>query len=465
MYIEQIYTGSLSQAAYYVESGGEAAVIDPMLDVKPYIDLAAKRGVTIRYIFETHFHADFISGHNELSRITGAEIIFGPGAVAGYKMRAADDGDMFHLGFITLKLLHTPGHTPESCSLLLLDERNIPHSVFTGDTLFVDDVGRPDLAVSSNVNMNQMAGMLYDSIESKLLSLPNYVIVYPGHGAGSACGKSIGTELHTTIGMQKQSNYALKANSREEFIKLVTDGLNNPPRYFSRVAAMNKNGYSNPDALLKGKLKPYSAIELKSLLDSGNVLLLDTRSAETFAKGFIPGSVFIGLEGALSAIAGSILDPSEQIIIVADHNREQDVVTALARVGFENVKGYLEGGFPAWIKSGEPIDHIDSVSAEDFELRFRYNAATVIDVRNPDEWVPGFVAGAKLISLSSLENKLNEIDRNKISFVYCAAGFRAMVAASLLKKNGFDKVVNISGGIMKIRKTQIPIKQLSANLR
>ena len=462
MYIEQLYTDCLAAAAYYIESGGEAAVIDPMRDPQPYIDLAAKRGTKIKYIFETHFHSDFVGGHLDLAQRTGADIILGPGADAEYAIHVAADGEEFKLGFISLRVLHTPGHTIEACCFLLLDERQNPHSVFTGDTLFVDDVGRPDQTVDANLNIRKMAGVLYDSIENKLLSLPNYVIVYPAHGAGSQCGKSIGTERHSSIGIQKQTNYALKAGNKEEFIKLVTDGLNDPPVYFSRIALMNRKQCESFEAVLEKNLNPVSIDDLKLQLKKENTLVIDTRASDVFEVGFIPGSVFIGLDGSYAATAGSVVNPASNLIVVADVGLEKEAISKLARVGLENVAGYVEGGFASLLLAVEPIDKIKTISAEDFEELFRYNSCTVLDVRNPDEWVPGFVAGAKLIALGTLKNQLNELDRNKPCFIYCGNGYRSMVAASLLKSYGYDNVVNITGGMMKIRKTAISIKQLTS---
>ena len=464
MYIEQLYTGALSAAAYYIESNGEAAVIDPMREPQPYMALAAARGAVIRYVFETHFHADYVSGHLDLARRTGAKIIFGPQASAEYEIKTAEDGEEFRLGFITLKVLHTPGHTPESSCFLLLDERHIPHSIFTGDTLFVDDVGRPDQMGDSQLTPQQGAGILYDSIENKLLPLPNYVVVYPGHGAGSVCGKSIGIERHSTIGNQKHSNYALKAKSKAEFIKLVTEGLNKPPDYFTYVAQMNRRKYDALEEILQKNLNPLSLQQFKFILNNEDAVVIDTRNSEDFERGFIPRSVFVGLEGHFAVIAGSVLDNRKKIIVVADPGKEQEVISNLARIGIENVTGYLKGGFKTWEEAGESIDTIAGISAMEFESRFNYNTAIALDVRNPDEWVPGFVAGAKLISLPELNKGLVALDKNKMCYVYCMSGFRSMVAVSLLKRNGFDKVYHVQGGMVKIRKTKVPIKQLISSV-
>lgn len=463
MFIEQIYTKCLSESAYYIESDGEAAIIDPLRDVKGYIDLATQRGAVIKYVFETHFHADFISGHIELASQTGASIIYGPGAMASYPITCAADGEDFKIGRVTLKVLHTPGHTLESCCYLLLDERQNPHSVFTGDTLFVGDVGRPDLAAKDDLNMFELAAMLYESLESKLKPLPNYVVVYPGHGAGSACGKAIGQESFSTIGVQKATNYAMKAASKEEFVKLVTEGLTPPPAYFFHDADVNRKGYQSTTEIVNRNLKPLSIEETRTLLKSAQVTVVDCRSGKDFANGFIPGSVHLGLDGPFAVTCGSLIGPGVKLLLVCEPGRENEAVTRLSRIAYENVAGYLNGGFDAWKHAGLRTDFVPCVEADWFEENFRYTSATVLDVRNPDEWVPGFVAGAKLIELPQLEKRLGEIDRDKDCFVYCASGYRSMTAASLLKRNGFRNVINITGGMMKIRKTAISIRQLSTH--
>ncbi|HMT29173.1 MAG TPA: MBL fold metallo-hydrolase [Bacteroidia bacterium] len=461
MYIEQIYTHCLSQASYYIESGEFAAIIDPIRDVTEYLQISQKRGTSIKYIFETHFHADFVSGHLDLAKQTGAEIVFGPGANAAYKIHEAVDGEEIKVGNIILKVLHTPGHTLESCCYLLLDENQNPHSVFTGDTLFVGDVGRPDLSANAERTVIQLTGMLYDSIESKLKSLPNYVVLYPGHGAGSACGKSIGAERYSTIGLQKTSNYALKAKSKDDFIKQVTDGLTNPPAYFYVNSLINRNGYLSLEEVLQKNVVPISIHQFKKIFQHKNTLVLDTRHAEIFKEGFIPNSINIGIEGSFETVAGSIIHPDDSIILVCEAGMEREIILRLAQIGLEKITGYLEGGFNGWKKDGGLIQNIESISSEDFESRFRYNSCTLIDVRNQDEWIPGFVAGAKLISISNLENKLSEIDRDKQCFLYCASGYRSMVAASLLKRHGFSKVININGGITTLRNTKIQMRQLT----
>ena len=461
MYIEQIYSSCLSEASYYIESSGEAAIIDPMRDIDVYLEIAEKRSAKIKYVFETHFHSDFVSGHIDLAGKTKATIIFGPGAEAGYNIYNASDGEEFVLGNNVIKVLHTPGHTLESCCFLLLDERHNPHSVFSGDTLFVDEVGRPDLSSKPGLTKFQLADMLYDSIETKLKPLPNYVVLYPGHGPGSACGKAIGVELHSTMGAQKQSNYALKAGGKEDFIKKVVESLSEPPAYFFRASQMNRNGYINIEEVLLNNCVPLLIDTVKKLVKIETASILDTRDGSFFMKAFIPGSVNIGLKGNFSLIAGSILNSLQKLIIVCDKGRERESVLNLASIGFENVAGYLDGGFEAWISHNEITESIDSISSEDFEIRFNYTSCTLVDVRNQDEWIPGFVAGAKLISLQNLEAHLSEIDMEKECFIYCTSGYRSMVAASLLKKHGFSKVINIDGGMEMLRKTKIPVRQLS----
>ena len=461
MYIEQVYTGCLAEAAYYIESDGQAAVIDPMRDIQSFLPLASKRKAVIRYVFETHFHADFVSGHLDLAAKTGAKIVFGPGAKAGYEIHEAVDGEEFELGSVKLKLLHTPGHTLESSCILLLDERNNPHSVFTGDTLFVDEVGRPDLAADEKYTREELAGMLYDSIQAKLVRLPNYVVMYPGHGEGSACGKSIGTDRFSTIGAQKQTNYALKVSNRNDFIQQVIEGLTEPPKYYFMDAAINRKGYSSMDSVIQSVLRPLKTDQVIDSIVNRKAIILDTRSADDFAKGFIPGSINIGLEGWFAVTAGTVLDPGTPLILLVDEGRHHETVTRLARVGYENVIGYLQGGYAAWVQNGGSVDTIENISSEDFESHFSYNSCIAIDVRNANEWVAGFVAGAKLISLPKLAVKLKEIDSEKVCFIYCGSGYRSMVAASILKRNGFKKIVNVVGGMNKIRKTSITLKQLS----
>ncbi len=461
MYIEQLYTKCLAEAAYYIESNGEAAIIDPLRETAPYLELAKSRKSTIKYVFETHFHADFVSGHIDLAAKSGAQIVYGPGARAGYEIYTAGDGELFKVGEITIKVLHTPGHTLESSCFLLLDENGVPHSIFTGDTLFVGDVGRPDLAVKQDLSREQLAGMLYDSLESKIKTLPSYVVVYPGHGAGSACGKAIGGESHSTIGVQKETNYALKASSRDEFIKLVTDGLTEPPKYFFMDAAINRNGYRSIDSVMGDNTNPLTVDQFEKKVGRSDVLIIDTRDANVFGSGYIRGSINIGLKGSFAVTVGTLVDPDKELLLVCDEGLEQETILRLARVGYEKVGGYLEGGFKAWINEGKPLDKITGVSAVKFSEEFRYNESNLLDVRNPDEWIPGIVAGAHLIPLSKLMDDPIPCDSNKTCYIYCASGYRSMVAASILKHRGFKNVVNVEGGMKMIKTTGVAIKQLT----
>jgi glyoxylase-like metal-dependent hydrolase (beta-lactamase superfamily II)/rhodanese-related sulfurtransferase len=460
MYIEQLYTNCLAEAAYYIESDGEAAIIDPLRETAPYLELAEKRKAKIKYIFETHFHADFVSGHIDLAAETGAEIVYGPGASAEYDIRVAEDGEDFQLGALKIRVLHTPGHTLESSCFLLLDQNGNPHSIFTGDTLFVGDVGRPDLAVKQDLTREQLAGMLYDSIEEKIKPLPSYVNVYPGHGPGSACGKVIGSETFSTIGEQMSTNYALKADSREQFINLVTEGLNEPPKYFFMDAAINRKGYRPISEVIEKNSQALSAAEFKDLMND-KTIVIDTRDAADFAVGYIPHAVNIGLNGNFAVTVGTIVDPDKELLLVSETGREEETVLRLARVGYENVKGYLKGGFSEWVRNGLPSETVNTITASDFADRFRYNSCMALDVRNPDEWVPGFVAGAKLLPLSKIWTEEQPVDADKTCFVYCAGGYRSMVAVSLLKKRGFKDLVNVIGGMRELKKTDIAIRQLT----
>lgn len=461
MYIEQVYSPGLSQSAYYVESEGESAIIDPARDVAPLMALIRSRKSVLKYVFETHIHSDFVSGHLDLSGKTGAQMIFGPGANAGYASLEAADGAAFAVGTVTLKVFHTPGHAQEAICILLLDERRNPHSVFTGDTLFAGEVGRTDLGESVRQNKEHMAGRMFDSIQSKLLSLPNYVVVYPGHGPGGLCGKSIGDKLHTTIGIEKQTNYALKTNDRSSFIRKVTESLPEPLPYFKTIAELNRKGYNSLESILERSLKPVAIPENADPGNTENVLVLDTRPDSEFESGFIPGSVHLGLDGNFECLAGSVLDPSVSLVIVAGAGKEREVITRLAGIGYERISGYLEGGIDRWKQDGGRPDFVRSVSATEFESRFSYGNATALDVRNRDECISGIVAGARLIPLSQLNREAGNIDRNKPCYIYCVSGYRSIVAASLLKKKGFEQVINVTGGMNEIRKTAVPLRQLS----
>ncbi|MDE3236247.1 MAG: MBL fold metallo-hydrolase, partial [Bacteroidota bacterium] len=383
MYIEQLYTGCLSEAAYYIESNGEAAVIDPMRDIDEYLQLATRRKATVKYIFETHFHADFVSGHLDLAAATGATIVYGPGTVTQFPVHVAKDNEIFKLGDIAIQVLHTPGHTLESSCYLLKDEQHKDYAVFTGDTLFVGDVGRPDLAQKGEeLTMNDLAGMLYDSLQHKIIPLPDDVIIYPAHGAGSSCGKSLGNETQSTIGEQRKTNYALQQQTREEFIKAVTEGLTTPPQYFPINAKINKEGYESLNAVLEKGLTALSVAAFKEKAKADNTIILDTRRGTDFMNGFVPGSIFIGLEGRFAEWAGSLLSFDQHILLVTESGKEKESIIRLARVGFEKLEGYLQGSFEAWQQAGERTDMIVNVEADELAMDIPFDEnLLVVDVR------------------------------------------------------------------------------------
>jgi hydroxyacylglutathione hydrolase len=457
MYIEQLYTNCLAEAAYWIESEGEAVVIDPLRETQPYIAKAQERGVKIRYIFETHFHADFVSGHIDLSKATGAEIVYGPGAETKYHVINAKDGQEFHIGKITLRVLHTPGHTPESACFLLLDENKKEHAVFTGDTLFVGDVGRPDL-LDGKMSKEDLAGMLFDSLQNKLKPLADEVIVYPAHGPGSSCGKNIGKETWSTIGQQRATNYAMKITDRKEFIATVTDGLSAPPQYFFKDAMINKNGYESIENVLERNVVGVSPLKAKVAVEEG-VLVLDTRNVNDFEKGFVPGSVFIGLDGTYAVWVGTLIDINAKLLIVAEAGREREAILRLARVGYENVIGYLEGGVEAWKNAGLPVDTVNSVDADVFaEGVNAHDGRAVLDVRRPGEFDNGHVENAEHVCLSNFgkANGTDAVDKNKPYYVHCAGGYRSVIAISLLKQKGYTDLVNVRKGWAEIQKQDLP---------
>lgn len=452
MFIKQLYTGCLSEAAYYIESNGEAAIIDPLRDIEVYINLAAERKATIKYIFETHFHADFVSGHLDLSKATGAPIVYGPDTQTQFPIHLAKDGEVFKLGAVTIKAIHTPGHTLESTCYLLNDETGKPNAIFTGDTLFVGDVGRPDLS-SGNMSKEDLAALLYNSLQQKIATLPEEVLVYPAHGAGSSCGKNLGPETFSTIGEQKKSNYALQPQSKEEFIKAVTDGLAAPPQYFPINARINKEGYESiDDVMLKG-LQPLSIDEFKKQT-AKDVLILDTRPATVFTQGFIPGSVSIGLEGRFAEWAGSLLPFDQAIVLVTEPGKEKETITRLARVGFDKVQGFLQGGFEAWKSAGEPVDLIVDVEADELAMDLPFDdRLVVVDVRREAEFGSGHVKGAVNIPLNELTDvaTIANLDEAHNFYVHCAGGYRSVIALSLIKRQGVNNVRNVLGGWSKIK--------------
>lgn len=452
MIVEQLYTKCLSEAAYFIASGGEAAVIDPLRDVDEYIKKAEELGVKIKYIFETHFHADFVSGHLELAKRTGATIVYGPQTDAKFKFHKAEDGEEFSIGKLKLKALHTPGHTLESTCYLLLDEAGEHHAVFTGDTLFVGDVGRPDL-FSGNMTKEELAGMLYDSLNQKIKTLGDNVIVYPAHGPGSSCGKNLGSETYSTIGAQKESNYALQNMSKADFITAVTDGLSAPPAYFPVNAKINKQGYSGMDEVMSEALQSLSIDEFKQKVQDG-ALILDTRKATDFTQAFIPRAISIGLEGRFAEWAGSLLPFDKDIILVTEPGKEEETVTRMARVGFENVKGYLEGGIQAWQEAGEGIDMIIDVEPDELAMDMPHdNKLNIIDVRKQSEYEGAHVQGAHNFPLSELTDPLQIalIDHESNLYVHCAGGYRSVIAASILKQHGYNSLRNILGGFGKMK--------------
>jgi hydroxyacylglutathione hydrolase len=460
MEIQQLYTGCLSEAAYFIASEGEAAIIDPLRDVDTYVEMAREKGVKIKYIFETHFHADFVSGHIDLSKKTGAPIIYGPDTHASFKVHVAKDGEEFMIGKLKLKVLHTPGHTLESTCYLLHDEAGVPNSIFTGDTLFVGDVGRPDL-FSGNLSKEELAGMMYESLNSKIKPLNDNIIVYPAHGPGSACGKSLGKETFSTIGAQRANNYAMQEMSKAEFIKVVTTGLNAPPAYFPVNARINKEGYESLEDVYTKALQPLTVAQFKEKVKGDDVWILDTRHSATFTQGFVPGSISIGLNDRYAEWAGTLIPANQPLVLVTELGKEKESVTRLARVGIENVQGYLEGGYEAWIAAGEQLDLIIDIEPDEFAMDFPHdNLIEVIDVRKPAEFEAGHVKGARNIPLNTLTDPLAVamIDDTHNLYVHCAGGYRSVIATSLLKREGYHNLRNVLGGYGKIKQEKgIPL--------
>lgn len=451
MYIEQLYTNCLAEAAYYIESEGEAAIIDPLRETEPYLELAKKRGASIKYVFETHFHADFVSGHIDLARKVNAPIVYGPDADTKYDVINAEDQQEFKLGKIKFRVLHTPGHTPESSCFLLFDEQGKEHAVFTGDTLFVGDVGRPDL-LDGVMSREELAGMLYESLNKKIKTLPDAVIVYPAHGPGSACGKNIGKETFSTIGEQKKFNYALKDQSREEFIRQVTDGILPPPAYFFEDARINKNGYESIDDVMAENSKPLSVDAFKAEVKKG-AIILDTRKADDFEKGFIPGSINIGLNGQLAVWVGTLIDIKRPLVLVTEEGKESESVLRLARVGYEKVSGYLQGGIASW---NEHLNTVKSISAEEMKAQMN-DRIEVLDVRKPGEWNTSHLKEASFLPLGDMPANLNGLDQNKTYIVHCGGGYRSMTAISIMFNHGFNHLINVYGGFGAMQKAGMEI--------
>lgn len=458
MTIEQIYTGCLAQGAYYIESEGEAVVIDPLREVQPYLDRAAKSGAKIKYILETHFHADFVSGHLDLAKKSGGTIVYGPTAKPNFEAHIAQDGEVLKVGKITITAIHTPGHTMESTCYLLKDENGKNHAIFTGDTLFIGDVGRPDLAqkVSSDLTQEKLAGYLYQSLREKIMPLEDDIIVYPAHGAGSACGKNMSKETFDTLGNQKKTNYALQEMTQEQFIKEVTDGLLPPPAYFPENVMLNIKGYESLDVVMNRGMRALSPEKFEEVANQNDALILDTRNAQIFSEGFIPNSINIGVDGGFAPWVGTlILDIKQPILLITDLGREEEVITRLSRVGYDNILGYLEGGFDSWKNSGKEIDTVRRISAEEFEKEVTENQNKVIDVRKEGEFDAEHLEVADSLPLAYINDWMNNIDDSEHFYIHCAGGYRSMIAASILNSRGIRNFTEIAGGYGAIKNTSL----------
>ena len=458
MKIEQLYTGCLAQGAYYIESKGEVAIIDPLRETQQYIDKAEANNAKIKYIFETHFHADFVSGHVDLAKKTGATIVFGPGASTEYDIHSAIDNEEFKIGKITIKVLHTPGHTLESSTYLLINENGKDHAIFSGDTLFLGDVGRPDLAIKSDLTKEDLAVMLFDSLRNKIMPLADDIIVYPAHGAGSACGKNLSKETVGVLGEQKKTNYALRADmTKAEFVKEVLDGIAAPPQYFAKNAMMNKTGYSNFEYVLKKGDSPLNPEEFEALTNHESALILDVRPQSEFIKSHIPNSIFIGLNGGFAPWVGALItDIKQPIILVAPKGKEVEAVTRLSRVGYDNTLGYLQGGIEAWVSSGRDIETLESISAETFANLVKSGGINILDVRKDGEYTASHLEDAQHFALDFINNNMNQVHKNKTYHIHCAGGYRSVIAASILKAKGYNNIVDIAGGFGAIKKTDLP---------
>ena len=459
MKIEQIYTGCLAQGAYYIESNGEAAIIDPLREVQPYIDMAEKNGAKIKYIFETHFHADFVSGHVDLAQKTGAKIIYGPTKMeTGFEAIIAEDNQIFEIGNIKIKVLHTPGHTMESSCYLLIDEKGEEKAIFTGDTLFIGDVGRPDLAqhVISDLTQEKLAAHLYDSLHNKIMPLSDDLIVYPAHGAGSACGKNMSKETSDTLGNQKKTNYALNPElTKEEFIAELLNGLTAPPSYFPKNVLMNIQGYESFDSVLNKGQKALSPEEFELVANETGALIIDTRKAKNFAQGFIPNSINIGIDGSFAVWVGTLVkDIKQEILLVIEPGREEEVITRLARVGYDNAIGYLNGGFDSWKNAEKEIDTIVDIDVDEFAAAQEANPEiNILDVRKKSEFDSEHIVNAENLPLDYINETMSQVDKNKTYYVHCAGGYRSMTFASILRARGYDNLINVDGGFSAIKKS------------
>ena len=449
MFIKQLYTNCLSEYAYYIESNGEAAIVDPLRDVDVYLNLAKERGTSIKYILETHFHADFVSGHLDLAAATGATIIYGPDTKTKFKVHVAKDGEVFKLGGSSIELVHTPGHTLESSCYLLKDESGKAQAIFTGDTLFIGDVGRPDLAQNADITMSELAGILYQSIQSKIITLSDDVVVYPGHGAGSSCGKNLSKESTSTIGQEKETNYALQSQTKEAFIKAVTTGLATPPKYFPLNAQINKEGYESLNAILEKGMQQLSVDAFKQKAKEDNAIILDTRPASSFVEGFIPSSIFIGLEGRFAEWAANLISFDKTILLVTETGKEQETITRLARVGFDKMGGYLDGGYEDWKNAGEQIDMLIDVEADELAMDISFDDnLVVLDVRKELEYDNGHLQQSMNIPLDELidPGTLADFDEHHNIYVHCGGGYRSVIACSILKQQGIHNLRNVVGG-------------------
>ena len=460
MKVEQIYTGCLAQGAYYIESGGEVAIVDPLREVTPYLERVKKDKAKVKYIFETHFHADFVSGHLTLSKLTGAPIVFGPGAKADFESITARDGQAFSLGNVSIIAIHTPGHTMESTTYLLKDEIGKDIAIFSGDTLFLGDVGRPDLAQKAkHMTQDELAGLLFDSLRNKIMPLSDDITVYPAHGAGSACGKNMMKVTVDTLGNQKKVNYALRENmTREEFIKEVTDGLKAPPQYFPLNVKMNKSGYDDVESVLSRGLNPLDPESFEILANEAGALILDVRHQDEFVKGHVPQSIFIGLDGGFAPWVGALIgDVNQPLMIITPEGREEETITRLSRVGFDKTLGYLKGGIEAWKSSGKEYDMISGVNAKDLEKLVKQEKVPVFDVRKENEYLSGHISSAQNTPLDFLNDYLDRFPKNNPFFIHCAGGYRSVIAASILKKRGIHNLIDVQGGFKKIKETEIEL--------
>jgi glyoxylase-like metal-dependent hydrolase (beta-lactamase superfamily II)/rhodanese-related sulfurtransferase len=457
MIVEQIYTGCLAQGAYYIESNGEAVVIDPLREVEPYIQKAKRNGAKIKYVLETHFHADFVSGHLDLSKKTGASIVYGPNAATEFEAHIARDGEELKVGNVTLKVLHTPGHTMESTCYLLKDEKGKDVALFSGDTLFIGDVGRPDLAqkIVADLTQDMLAGYLFDSLRNKIMPLADDITVYPAHGAGSACGKNMSKETTDTLGHQKQTNYALRANmTKEEFIKEVTTGLVAPPAYFPLNVMMNIQGYDSIDKVLERGQHALSPDAFEAAANETSALILDTRDPQTFAKGFVPNSINIGIDGSFAPWVGAMIpDIKQEILLVTDEGREEEVITRLARVGYDFTIGYLKGGFNTWKNAGKEVDHIASVDVNELSDIMNNEKVNILDVRKKSEYLSEHIVDAENAPLDFINDSMAQIDKNKTYYVHCAGGYRSMIFNSILRARGYDNLIDVKSGFKAIKES------------